>query len=95
MGVDCLKIEGRMRSPEYVAQSVMIYRHAIDGMPIENGRELLKEVFNRGDYCSAYMTKDAAFNVVYPQTQSNIGKFIGKIDKISQQTTFCQKLCSR
>ena len=31
-GVDCLKIEGRMKSPEYVATVVSIYRKYLDNL---------------------------------------------------------------
>ena len=85
LGVDAIKIEGRMRSAEYAYNAVGVYK---SDMPTDKAKDMLKAVFNRGDYCSAYITKDAAFNVVYPQTQSNIGKFIGKIDKISGKQLF-------
>ena len=35
-GVDSLKIEGRMRTPEYVAETVSVYRKAIDGVSAES-----------------------------------------------------------
>ncbi|MCI8412682.1 MAG: U32 family peptidase [Clostridia bacterium] len=78
MGVDCIKIEGRMRSPEYVAQSVTVYRQTIDAAPPENGRELLKEVFNRGDYCNAYFS-DPTEKVIYSIAQNHIGRKCGTV----------------
>jgi len=62
-GIDSFKIEGRKRSPEYVAKTVSVYRRAIDlyfsrgdGFPEgkltdKNKKDLLKElkqVYNRG-----------------------------------------------
>jgi U32 family peptidase len=55
-GIDSFKIEGRKRSPEYVAKTVSVYRKAIDlyfeGKLNDNvKKELLKElgtVYNRG-----------------------------------------------
>ncbi len=44
-GVSSLKIEGRMKSPEYVYQVVKDYRKAIDGENIDNTN--LDEVFSR------------------------------------------------
>ncbi len=80
LGVDAIKIEGRMRSDEYVSEAVRVYK---SHMPEAEALKALKAVFNRGDYCSAYLDKDAPFKVIYPKAQSNIGTFIGKIDKVA------------
>lgn len=77
-GVHSLKIEGRMRSPEYVAETVSVYRAAIDGKPTEDGLQRLKKVFNRGDYCAAY-TKRPTEAVIYPKVQNHIGVSVGKV----------------
>ncbi|AFY53718.1 collagenase-like protease [Rivularia sp. PCC 7116] len=34
-GVSCLKIEGRLKSPEYVANVTKVYREALDGLKVE------------------------------------------------------------
>jgi putative protease len=55
-GIDSFKIEGRKRSPEYVAKTVMVYRQAIDhyftqSLTDEKKKELLtilETVYNRG-----------------------------------------------
>ena len=55
-GIDSFKIEGRKRSPEYVAKTVSVYREAIDlyfkkKLTSEKKKEFLKEletVYNRG-----------------------------------------------
>ncbi|MBI5661705.1 MAG: U32 family peptidase [Ignavibacterium album] len=55
-GIDSFKIEGRKRSPEYVAKVVSVYRNAIDlyfegKLTAEKKKEFLKEletVYNRG-----------------------------------------------
>jgi len=55
-GIDSFKIEGRKRSPEYVAKVVSVYRKAIDlyfekKLTTERKKEFLKEletVYNRG-----------------------------------------------
>ncbi|MCX4312268.1 MAG: U32 family peptidase [Clostridia bacterium] len=79
LGVDAIKIEGRMRSDEYAYTATSVYR---SDMPIADAVSRLKSVFNRGDYCSAYLDADAPFRVVYDKMQSNIGIPIGKIDKV-------------
>ncbi|MDU5281293.1 MAG: peptidase U32 family protein, partial [Dialister sp.] len=58
--VDSLKIEGRMKSPEYVYQAVLSYRKAIDAAYNEDRLDLssirlnLKKEFNRG-YTASYL----------------------------------------
>ncbi|MCM1367351.1 MAG: U32 family peptidase [Roseburia sp.] len=79
LGVDAVKIEGRMRSDEYVYQAVKVYKSAL---PPAQAREALKTVFNRGDYCTAHLEKNAPFDIVYPKAQANIGVSVGKIDKV-------------
>lgn len=80
LGVDAIKIEGRMRSDEYAYRAVSVYKSA---MPTNKAVEVLKSAFNRGNYCDGYMMSEGAqFNVIYPQSQSNIGKSVGKIDKV-------------
>lgn len=56
-GVMCFKIEGRMKSPEYVATVTRIYRKYIDlalsDQPYvidENDKKELMQVFNRGEF---------------------------------------------
>ncbi|MCH5157647.1 MAG: U32 family peptidase [Clostridiales bacterium] len=80
LGVDAIKIEGRMRSSEYVAQSVCVYK---SNMPTNAAVSALKAVFNRGDYCNAYLDEVAPFRVLYPKSQANIGVPVGKITKAS------------
>lgn len=76
LGVDAIKIEGRMRSDEYVFRTVSVYRSQ---MPSDKAKDALKAVFNRGDYCNAYLDDGGQFRVIYPEFQANIGKFVGKI----------------
>ena len=52
-GVASLKIEGRMKRPEYAAAAVHSCRQALDGK--EYDEELLKNVFSRGGFTSGYL----------------------------------------
>lgn len=57
MGVASLKIEGRMKRPEYVAAAVSVCRAALDGKPID--AELmddLRAVFSRSGFTDGYFT---------------------------------------
>lgn len=78
LGVDAIKIEGRMRSSEYAYTAVSVYKNMING-----AKNALKSVFNRGDYCEGYLNADAPFNVIYSKIQGNIGINIGKISAVS------------
>lgn len=79
-GVTSFKIEGRMRSTEYVAEATRIYRKALDGERImEKDRDALKAVFNRGDYCAGYLQGN---QVIYPDMQGHKGVRIGKVTAV-------------
>ena len=54
-GAGSLKIEGRLKGPEYVGQVTAAYRRALDAMEVGEAPEpdALKHVFNRG-YTSGY-----------------------------------------
>lgn len=47
IGVDSIKLEGRMKRPEYVATVVNAYRKAIDHKSITGEKRKLKQAFNR------------------------------------------------
>ena len=51
-GVACLKIEGRMKRPEYVAAAVSAYRAALDGRLPDF--ETLRAVFSRSGFTDGY-----------------------------------------
>ena len=54
MGVDSLKIEGRMKRPEYVAAAVSACRSALDGETPDLAR--LQAVFSRSGFTDGYFT---------------------------------------
>ena len=54
MGVASLKIEGRMKRPEYVAAAVTAYRQALQGQPVD--LEQLRAVFSRSGFTDGYLT---------------------------------------
>lgn len=61
-GVACVKLEGRMKKPEYVAHVTRCYRAALEGA---SEREILKlkgelfELFNRGNFNTAHLVSDS------------------------------------
>jgi len=54
IGVSSLKIEGRLKSPEYVAAAVDAVRRVRDGEPYSE--QMLKDVFSRGGFTEGYFT---------------------------------------
>lgn len=52
--MDSLKIEGRMKRPEYVAAAVTACRQALDGQAPE--LERLQAVFSRSGFTDGYLT---------------------------------------
>ncbi len=58
MGVACLKLEGRMKRPEYVAIVTGIYARALkeDREPTPEEIEILKQAFSRQGFTDGYFT---------------------------------------
>ena len=90
-GVNCLKIEGRMKSPEYVATVTRIYRKYIDlassNNPYiidENDKKELMQVFNRGMYCSGHFENTPNKNLVFKEKPNNMGLFLGIVEKYNK-----------
>lgn len=55
MGVASLKIEGRMKRPEYVAAATAACREVLDGHPSDPAlRQALRDVFSRSGYTDGY-----------------------------------------
>ena len=55
-GVISLKIEGRMKRPEYVAAAVTACKKAIEGNYNPNDEKVLRSVFSRSGFTDAYFT---------------------------------------
>ena len=88
-GVTSLKIEGRMKSPEYVATVTRIYRKYIDlaydnSKPYvidEQDKQDLLQVFNRGGFSSGHLSNEKNDKLVFEKRQNNMGIYLGKISK--------------
>lgn len=87
-GVKCFKIEGRMKSPEYVATVTRIYRKYID-MVLNNHDFIIDEkdindlmqVFNRGGFSDGHLDSKHNRNLIFPEKPSNMGIYLGTIKK--------------
>ena len=85
-GIDSLKIEGRMKTPEYVATVTRIYRKYIDKiynnesyLIEEQDKKDLLQVFNRGGFSSGHLLTSSNKDLVYKEKQNNMGIYIGNV----------------
>lgn len=87
-GITSLKIEGRMKRPEYVATVVKAYRKALDHTSnslTQKDKRNVEQIFNRGftkglglgDFGKTFITKDRP---------DNRGLYIGKVIKVEKNS---------
>lgn len=98
-GITSLKIEGRMKSPEYVAVVVRTYRKYLD-MAIEqlkNGDSTklkidetdmhdLLQIFNRGGFSSGYLKGKTGAGMMSFEKPNNSGIYLGNILSYDRRT---------
>lgn len=76
MGIKSIKIEGRMKKPEYVYSTVKYYKNLLKG---ENPKEdLLSEVSNRG-FTKGIFLGERGINFADPYKTARRGSLVGKI----------------
>ena len=85
-GVKSLKIEGRMKSKEYVGIVTSIYRKYIDlaesnqeYLVDEKDREMLMQIFNRGGFSTGYLKGKLGKNMMYTKRPNHIGTLLGEV----------------
>lgn len=85
-GVKSLKIEGRMKSPEYVGVITSIYRKYIDiylkkgeYKISEEDRKSLMQIFNRGDFTEGFLHKDSESQFMSNTIPKNNGIYAGDV----------------
>lgn len=72
IGVDSLKIEGRMKGPEYISAVTSVYRKALDGKKItKEDTSLLESIFYRGGYTDGYFTNNKTEDMYAPDKEEN------------------------
>ena len=85
-GITSFKIEGRLKTPEYVSTVTRIYRKYIDlaksNKPYiidEADKQDLMQVFNRGGFSTGYLSNEPNQNLIYKNKPNNMGIFIGTV----------------
>lgn len=90
-GVVSLKIEGRMRRPEYVAIVTNIYRRGLDRLAKGNfhvtpeEQHMLLQAFNR-DFAPGYFLGNAGNAFVAPERPDNRGIWLGTVKAARRDT---------
>ncbi|MGL5798166.1 MAG: peptidase U32 family protein, partial [Cetobacterium sp.] len=74
IGIDSIKLEGRMKEPNYVFQTVNYYKELIDG---NNIVEKSSEIFNRG-YSTGYFYNERP-EILNKEFASHLGKNLGEL----------------
>ena len=91
-GVKSFKLEGRMKTPEYVATVTRIYRKYIDLALSDNEYVVDKNdlhdlmlAFNTGGFSKGCLGGDDNHDYVFEEKPSNQGLYIGNISKIDKK----------
>ena len=91
-GVSSLKIEGRMKRPEYVAIVVDTYRRALDSYASGSGysvsaedKRRLAQIFNR-DFTTAYLERRPGREMMSDRRPNNRGLLIGRVTAYDWET---------
>lgn len=91
-GITSLKIEGRMKNPEYVATVTKIYRKYIDKIMHNEKYEIeeqdkkdLIQVFNRGGFSLGHLSDKPNKSLIYKEKPNNMGVYIGNVSKYNSR----------
>jgi len=85
LGVTGFKIEGRLKTPEYVAATCQVYRKAIDGV-VEDETYKLEMAFSRGLY-SGWTHGVNHQALVHARFGTKRGAFVGKVTHVGAEFT--------
>lgn len=90
-GVTSFKIEGRMKTPEYVAIVTKFYRKYLDLALSGNefsidpqDKKILMQVFNRGEFSYGHLQDSANKNLIFKDKSNNMGIYLGNISKYNE-----------
>lgn len=92
-GIDSFKIEGRMKSPEYVAGTTGIYRKYIDSYVsspenydmLLSDKKILMQLFNRGGFTNGYFNTHSGSEMMCPERPKTWGLMAGFIDSYNKK----------
>ena len=86
--MDSVKLEGRLKRPEYVAVTAAAYRRGIDTLergcfcPADEAEmQGLKQIFSRGGFMRGYAMGCEDAGVIFPEAAGHTGPTIGRITR--------------
>ncbi|MGN0205265.1 MAG: DUF3656 domain-containing protein [Coprococcus sp.] len=92
-GVDSLKIEGRMKKPEYAAMTTAVYRKYVDQY-LEKGRkgykikkediEKLMDLYNRGGFTNGYFRRHNGREMMSIARPNHSGLCVGRAESLKK-----------
>src|SRR5207247_1174621 len=98
-GVASLKIEGRLKSPEYVANITRVYRQALDDLPsagnslrkseIVNRKYEMEMAFSRGLYTGWFRGIDNQ-HLVHARFGKKRGVYLGHVTRVQGEEVFVE-----
>ena len=90
IGVNSLKVEGRLKSPEYVAAVAHAYRKALDGIaPDVKEKEPLEVLFSRG-LGTGWLDGDDHQKLVDGTFSNHHGRYLGTVLRIERGSVIAQ-----
>ncbi len=92
-GVISLKVEGRMKSPEYVAAAAKIYRRYLDlsfeekqEFISEDDHKILMQVFNRNGFTTGYLEEKKGYGLISRESPKHWGVLAGQVLSYNKKT---------
>lgn len=94
-GIDSLKIEGRMKKPEYVIAAVQSYRRALDicasgkeldldgELNLDEEQEKLADIYNRGGFTEGYFHQKNGSQMMSMVRNNHNGVRLGRVCSVS------------
>ncbi|PWJ61135.1 MULTISPECIES: U32 family peptidase [unclassified Fibrobacter] len=92
IGVESLKVEGRLKSPEYVAAVTRAYRKALDNSVADlNAKDLepLEVLFSRG-LTTGWLDGDNHQELVDGTFSNHHGLYLGRVAKVERSSVFVE-----
>lgn len=92
IGVASVKLEGRLKRPEYVAVAAGSYRRGIDTLCPADEDEMddLKQIFQRGGFMRGYAMGCEDAGVIYPDRVNHGGMPLGRLLSVTGRLAKCR-----
>ncbi len=92
IGIDSIKLEGRMKNYEYVGLITKLYREHLDTIsPLsDKNKKMVTQIFNRGgELSTGYLTRHSGIDMMSTETPKSSGVEIGYVRHYSRAQSIC------